>query len=87
MATMLSDRRFTFGITCVWCHEELIAPDVSEYRGDTHVRHLWHCSKCSARFESIEQNSSRSDDDGRYLSGTTRCVIQLALAARNCWRL
>ena len=55
MATMLSDRRSTFGITCVRCHEELIAPDVSEYRGDTHVRHLWHCSKCSARFESIEQ--------------------------------
>jgi hydrogenase maturation factor HypF (carbamoyltransferase family) len=55
MATMLSNRRSTFAITCVQCHEELIAPDKSEYRSGTHIRHLWHCSNCSARFESIEQ--------------------------------
>jgi hydrogenase maturation factor HypF (carbamoyltransferase family) len=55
MATMLANRRSTFGITCVQCHDELIAPDKSEYRASTHIRHLWHCSNCSARFESIEQ--------------------------------
>jgi hypothetical protein len=55
MSTMLANRRSTFGISCVRCHEELIAPDKSEYRAGTHIRHLWHCSNCSARFESIEQ--------------------------------
>ena len=47
--------RSTFGITCVQCREELIAPDKSEYRAGTHIRHLWHCPNCSAGFESIEQ--------------------------------
>jgi DNA-directed RNA polymerase subunit RPC12/RpoP len=55
MATMLSDRRSTFGISCVRCGEELLAPDKSEYRAGTHIRHLWHCPNCSTRFESIEQ--------------------------------
>ena len=55
MSTMVSNRRSTFGISCVRCDEELIAPDRSEYRAGTHIRHLWHCPKCSARFESIEQ--------------------------------
>ena len=50
MATMMPNRRSTFGIICVQCHEELIAPDKSEYRAGTHIRHLWHCSNCSARF-------------------------------------
>jgi hypothetical protein len=47
--------RSTSGISCVRCNEELIAPDKSEYRAGTHIRHLWHYSSCSARFESIEQ--------------------------------
>jgi hypothetical protein len=65
MATMVPNRRSTFGITCVQCHQELIAPDKSEYRAGTHIRHLWHCSNCSARFESIEQipvEAMTSDD-------------------------
>jgi DNA-directed RNA polymerase subunit RPC12/RpoP len=65
MATMVPNRRSTFGITCVQCHEELIAPDKSEYRAGTHIRHLWRCSNCSARFESIEQipvEAMTSDD-------------------------
>ena len=55
MATMIPYRRSTFGINCVRCSEQLIAPDRSEYRAGTHIRHLWHCPKCSAHFESIEQ--------------------------------
>jgi hypothetical protein len=55
MATMLSNRRSRFGITCVQCHEELIAPDKSEYRAGMHIRHVWHCPKCEAHFESVEQ--------------------------------
>ena len=57
MATMIPNRRSTFGISCVRCHEELIAPDKSEYRAGTHIRHLWHCSNCAYRFKSIEQIS------------------------------
>ena len=55
MAMMISNRRSTFGISCVRCGEELLAPDKSEYRAGTHIRHLWHCPNCSTRFESIEQ--------------------------------
>jgi hypothetical protein len=55
MATIVSNRRSSFGISCVRCNEELIAPDQSEYCAGTHIRHLWHCPSCSARFESIEQ--------------------------------
>ena len=62
---MLSNRRSTFGITCVQCHVELIAPDKSEYCDGTHIRHLWHCPNCSAHFASIEQipvDAMTSDD-------------------------
>ena len=65
LVMMLSNRRSTFGITCVQCHEELIAPDKSEYCAGAHIRHLWHCSSCSTRFESIEQipvGAMTSDD-------------------------
>jgi uncharacterized protein with PIN domain len=55
MSTMVPNRCSTFGISCVRCNEELIAPDKSENRAGTHIRHLWHCPKCSDRFESIEQ--------------------------------
>ena len=55
MSTMVPNRPSTFGISCVRSAEELIAPDKSEYRADTHIRHLWHCPKCSVRFEPIEQ--------------------------------
>jgi hypothetical protein len=40
---------------CVRCDEELIAPDKSDYGDGTQIHHLWHCPKCSAHFESIEQ--------------------------------
>jgi hypothetical protein len=55
MSTMVPNLRSTFGIRCVCCDEELIAPDKSEYRAGAHIRHLWNCPNCSARFESIEQ--------------------------------
>ena len=55
MSTMVPNRRSTSGISCVRCNEELIAPDKSEYRDGMHIHHLWHCPKCSAHFESIEQ--------------------------------
>jgi hypothetical protein len=54
MATMVSNRRSTFGINCVRCKDELIAPERSEYRHSTHIRHLWYCSNCETSFESLE---------------------------------
>jgi hypothetical protein len=54
MATMVSNRRSTFGIDCVRCKDELIAPERSEYRHGMHIRHLWYCSNCETSFESPE---------------------------------
>jgi hypothetical protein len=54
MATMVSNRRSTFGINCVRCKDELIAPERSEYRHGTHIRHLWYCSNCETSFESLD---------------------------------
>ncbi len=54
MATMVSDRRFTFGISCVRCRDDLIAPEKSEYCDGAHIRHLWLCPKCETSFESLE---------------------------------
>jgi hypothetical protein len=54
MATMVSIRRSTFGINCVRCKDELIAPERSEYRHGTQIRNLWYCSNCDTSFESIE---------------------------------
>jgi hypothetical protein len=49
MAAMMS----MFGLSCVRCGNQLIAPEKSEYLDDRLIRHLWHCPKCSARFESF----------------------------------
>jgi hypothetical protein len=54
MPTTVSNRRSKFGINCVRCKEELIAPEKSEYHHGTHIRHLWYCANCETYFESIE---------------------------------
>ena len=87
MATMISNRRSTFGISCVRCGEELLAPDKSEYRAGTHIRHLWHCPNCSTRFEFDRADSRRDDDDGRYLSSTTRRVVKCGRVREGADRL
>ncbi len=53
MTTILSNRRSKFGMTCVQCSNELIAPKWSEYRNERQIRHLWHCWKCDFCFESV----------------------------------
>jgi hypothetical protein len=53
MSTTASKRRFRFGISCVHCDNELIAPEWSEYRHERQVHHVWRCSRCDCRFESI----------------------------------
>ena len=54
MARVAGNRRSTFGSKCVQCKDELVAPESSEYRHGTHIRHLWYCSNCETSFESLE---------------------------------
>ncbi len=54
MATMVSNRRSTFGTSCVRCKYELIAPEKYEYHHGTQIRHLWYCSNCETSFASLE---------------------------------
>jgi hypothetical protein len=51
MTTIASARRSSFGMNCVHCDYELIAPEWTEHRNERHIRHLWHCWKCDCRFE------------------------------------
>ena len=44
---------FMFGIQCVRCNHEIIAPHKSEFLDDKVIRHLWHCPRCEAWFESF----------------------------------
>ena len=50
---MAFDPRSLFGIDCVQCGNELIAPENTEYVDHQLIRHLWHCPKCRARFETF----------------------------------
>jgi len=44
---------YMFGIQCVRCNHEIIAPHKSELLDDEVIRHLWHCPYCKAMFESF----------------------------------
>ena len=44
---------FLFGIQCVRCNHEIIAPHKTELLDDAVIRHLWHCPRCKALFESF----------------------------------
>jgi hypothetical protein len=50
--TTASNLRSHFGMCCVQCSNELIAPERCEYWRDSPVRHVWHCPKCRCCFES-----------------------------------
>ena len=65
MVPKVLDRRSLFGVTCVRCGNDLIAPEKSEHLDDRRIRHLWRmsslavifgrhlwrCQKCGVRFE------------------------------------
>ncbi len=64
MSTMVPNRRSSFGMSCVQCGNELIAPEWSEYRSTHQNRHLWRCWKCDCCFETIvkmEDNALRDE--------------------------
>ena len=43
--------RSLFGIDCVQCGNELIAPERTEHLDRQVIRHFWRCPRCHARFE------------------------------------
>ena len=53
MVPKVLDPRSLFGVTCVRCGNDLIAPEKSEHLDDRRIRHLWHCPKCRVRFEAF----------------------------------
>jgi transcriptional regulator NrdR family protein len=62
MSAMAPARRSSFGMSCFHCDSELIAPEWTEHRNERHIRHLWHCSKCHCRFETVVGNQ----DGGKF---------------------
>ncbi len=44
---------FMFGIKCVRCDYEIIAPRRAELLDGKVIRHVWHCPRCNAWFESF----------------------------------
>ena len=53
MVTKMLDPRSMFGMTCVGCGNDLVAPERSDHLEDRRIRHLWHCSKCRICFEAF----------------------------------
>src|SRR5438445_378140 len=49
---MAFDPSSLFGIDCLRYGNDLIAPENTEYLDYQLIRHVWHCPKCHARFES-----------------------------------
>ena len=62
MTAIASARRSSFGMSCLHCGNELIAPEWTEHRNERHIRHHWQCRKCHRRFETIVGRQ----DDGRF---------------------
>ena len=50
MPTVTPNRRFSFGIKCVRCKDDLIAPEKSEFVNEAEVRHAWGCPSCGYEF-------------------------------------
>jgi hypothetical protein len=61
MSAMVSNRRSSFGMSCLQCGNELIAPEWSEFRSKQQNRHLWRCWKCDYCFETIVSTKSAED--------------------------
>ena len=74
MSTMVSARRSSFGMRCIQCENELIAPEWSEYRSRQQNRHLWRCWKCDCCFETIVNIRSMEDDAARDDALSSRLV-------------
>ena len=52
---------FMFGMCCVRCDHEIIAPHKTEFLDDRVIRHLWHCPCCKALFEVLSAISEERE--------------------------
>ena len=43
-----------YGIACIRCNDNLIAPDWSTYVSEYHVSHSWSCERCGHQFETSD---------------------------------
>ena len=86
MVPKVLDPRSLFGVTCVRCGNDLIAPEKSEHLDDRRIRHLWHCPKCRVRFEAFlrfpaEAKSIRDLKTKMEISQPLREVSRLRLGS------
>ena len=82
MTTILFHRLSKFGITCVQCNNEVIAPERSEYRNERQVRHLWRCGECDFRFEFGRLLSCHRQVNEGYPDGGRDFRVAVPVAAR-----
>jgi hypothetical protein len=54
MADISTDSYSPYGITCIQCNDNLIAPDWSRYVREHHISHLWYCERCGHQFETSD---------------------------------
>ena len=50
----VNDNYSPYGIACVRCNDQLIAPNWSEFVSEFHVRHFWSCESCGRQFETLD---------------------------------
>jgi hypothetical protein len=60
---MASKRRSSFGMDCLQCGNELIAPESSGYGDERRVLHHWRCAKCDYGFDLISPTHTKSIRD------------------------
>jgi hypothetical protein len=46
-----SGEGWQFGTSCHQCHDDVIAPNRSEYVSEDQIRHIWSCESCGHEFE------------------------------------
>lgn len=61
MAAMPPNRRCNFGLSCVRCGGELVAPEKSVYWDEGKTRHFWRCPTCGYRFRTMVETDSSKD--------------------------
>ena len=64
MATVPPNRRCNFGLSCVRCKGELIAPEKSVYRNEGQIRHSWYCPTCGYSFTTLVETNTYKNITG-----------------------
>jgi hypothetical protein len=72
-----------YGIACILCNDSLIAPNLSEYVSERHVRHSWSCESCDHQFETSEYPRFEAISISPHPSS----VLNGGIGRSNCSRL